>query len=414
MYVLLNNPDVTLELLDGDAATVGVKVTESAGNEVQIFFDRHTGLRTREVRRKRDEDGREAVIEEEFSDYKECQGIKWPTKARMLQDGKLLMEYEIVAFHPAPTLRDELFARPDPADYQAPSSWSQPFALGSQALSLGGVDAAVESLEQFLCEHPHSPLAAEAAYKLACAHSLADRKTEALEAFEDLIRNYTSSTWAVLAIQSHLKAKQVADLAEKFRREGCARGDANSLEIANSLYRFYADRYAGQRRTAKSKAEIIYRIGCCERRLGRQTIFEQAMRAVRQEDADGKWGRLALFWLGEIKHFAARMDDLMQLDDCDGEQYQAFLDISDDFLSLPQRPRAVLPFAAPDEQAGKEGETPSVDAEDRVKCLYYRALLRPSWPQGRGAGRLSGRGEGASRERVGLGMPLLVGRGSLA
>src|SRR5262249_54048273 len=149
---------------------------------------------------------------------------------------------------------------------------------------------------------------------------------------------------------------QTIQLADELRSEGIEKGVNSPLEAASDLYQAYLNRFVGQAQ-ARSKEEVTYKLASCRRRLGDGKAFDAAMQALIEHDRDDKWGKLAAFWKIETKDFASRMDDLMHLEDCDREQYQAFLEMSNEYL-----------FDTP---AKDEDRLPGND--DRLKYLYYRA-----------------------------------------
>ena len=101
------------ELKIGDRATVGLKVTQKGFPDIDLFFDKKTGLPCKaETRQKEGKDGMEMSHAFVFDSYKDFGGIKQFTKIKFLREDKASMEMECSAFQPQEKLDDTLFAKP--------------------------------------------------------------------------------------------------------------------------------------------------------------------------------------------------------------------------------------------------------------------------------------------------------------
>lgn len=114
---LLRQPGVKLaplgELKVGDRETVGLKVTQKGFPDIDLFFDKKTGLPCKtEIRQKEGKQGMEKPHAFVFDAYKDFDGVKQPTKVKFLRDDKVLIELECSEFRPQEKLDDSLFAQP--------------------------------------------------------------------------------------------------------------------------------------------------------------------------------------------------------------------------------------------------------------------------------------------------------------
>ena len=101
------------ELKIGDRATVGLKVSQKGFPDIDLFFDKKTGLPYKsEIRQKEGKDRQEASHAFVFDHYKEFGGIKQSTRVKFLRDDKALLELECSDFNPQEKLDDSLFAAP--------------------------------------------------------------------------------------------------------------------------------------------------------------------------------------------------------------------------------------------------------------------------------------------------------------
>lgn len=95
----------------GDQAVVGVKVSSKGHRDVQLFFDKETGLLAKSANVVKEE-GKEINQEAYYSAYKEVAGVKQPMKIKINRDGKLYVEAENSDIKPADKLDDAVFAKP--------------------------------------------------------------------------------------------------------------------------------------------------------------------------------------------------------------------------------------------------------------------------------------------------------------
>jgi hypothetical protein len=96
-----------------DRATVGVKVSHKGHRDVNLFFDKETGLPAKSETQVKDQmTGQEAKQEAFYSDFKDANGAKYPSKVVIKRDGKLYVESENLEYQFAEKLDDSLFAKP--------------------------------------------------------------------------------------------------------------------------------------------------------------------------------------------------------------------------------------------------------------------------------------------------------------
>jgi len=97
----------------GAQTVVGVKVEHKGRPDVQLFFDKQSGLLLKDTTRVINFlNGKEADQVELFSDYKDYEGVKHPTKLIVKLDGKLLLESELSDFKDRDKLEESAFAKP--------------------------------------------------------------------------------------------------------------------------------------------------------------------------------------------------------------------------------------------------------------------------------------------------------------
>jgi hypothetical protein len=100
--------------VDNKAAT-GVRVSRDGKRDVNLFFDKASGLLVKSEHQVKDVKGggdREMSQETFYADYKPFEGIKHPTKIHMNRDGKIYVEVEMTEVRSLPTLDDAIFAKP--------------------------------------------------------------------------------------------------------------------------------------------------------------------------------------------------------------------------------------------------------------------------------------------------------------
>jgi hypothetical protein len=74
---------------------VGVKVACPGRRDIDLYFDKETGLLVKRESRAKDDNGQEVNEESFFSAYKDVQGTKQPMKIVVKRDGKVFVEAEV-------------------------------------------------------------------------------------------------------------------------------------------------------------------------------------------------------------------------------------------------------------------------------------------------------------------------------
>jgi outer membrane lipoprotein-sorting protein len=97
----------------GDRPVAGVKVARDGHYDVDLYFDKETGdLLKTSTRLKEAMSGKEVEQEASYSDHKDVDGIKVPTKISIKRDGKLFVEAVNSDIKLAEKLDDSVFAKP--------------------------------------------------------------------------------------------------------------------------------------------------------------------------------------------------------------------------------------------------------------------------------------------------------------
>src|SRR5262249_23048421 len=92
---------------------LGVKVTRKDHRDIDLYFDKETGLLLKsETRVKDDGSGQEVAQESFYDDYKEVQGTKQAMKFTGKRDGKVFVEAEATEIELAEKLDASVFAKP--------------------------------------------------------------------------------------------------------------------------------------------------------------------------------------------------------------------------------------------------------------------------------------------------------------
>jgi outer membrane protein assembly factor BamD (BamD/ComL family) len=223
------------------------------------------------------------------------------------------------------------------------------YEAAEKASQAGAYAEAVTAWQAFVHDFPTSPRAAEALYQLAVACTLAGRQPDAQEAYDRLVKDYFTSPWAQFVLAVHLDADKMGALADRLRGHGCHTHQAAKVEHALNVYQLYRSRFLDGPATAsakKTKNEVAYAIADCHRLLGHDAEARGILAQLRDQDKDGKWGKLAALRLGDEHTFQDRLEELIDIDDPDSAQL--FLELADKYLGR-------------------------VKGEQRVKCLFYRA-----------------------------------------
>lgn len=101
------------EIKVGDKPAVGVKVQAKGFREIDLWFDKASGLMVKTQRTTYDLTARKEVLKETYlSDYQEANGVKHARKVRIDQDGKKLLEGEITEYKVLDKVDDREFAKP--------------------------------------------------------------------------------------------------------------------------------------------------------------------------------------------------------------------------------------------------------------------------------------------------------------
>lgn len=101
------------EIMINDRPALGVKVAAKGRRDVDLYFDKETGMLVKSETRVKDEGSGQEVTEESFpTDYKEVQGTKQAMKFTIKRDGKPFMEGEASEITLADKLDANLFTKP--------------------------------------------------------------------------------------------------------------------------------------------------------------------------------------------------------------------------------------------------------------------------------------------------------------
>ena len=90
----------------------GVWVSSKGHRDVNLYFDKETGLLVKTETRVKDDNDQEVTEETFLGDYKEVQGTKQATKLTVKRDGELYLESEVTDYRLAEKLDDRVFAKP--------------------------------------------------------------------------------------------------------------------------------------------------------------------------------------------------------------------------------------------------------------------------------------------------------------
>jgi hypothetical protein len=101
------------EMKDGDHTLEGVKVSHKGHPDVSMYFDKATGLLARLQRKAKDvQSGSDVDQENSYSDFKEFDGVKRPTKLVVKRDGQPYLDLQITDYKVQDKLEDSLFEKP--------------------------------------------------------------------------------------------------------------------------------------------------------------------------------------------------------------------------------------------------------------------------------------------------------------
>jgi hypothetical protein len=99
-----------IKVKDRDA--VGVKVTSAGHKDINLYFDKKTGLLAKDERRTLDDNKQEVTEETFYSDYQEVQGVKVPGKLLVNRDGNKFLEVDVTDYTFSDRIEETEFARP--------------------------------------------------------------------------------------------------------------------------------------------------------------------------------------------------------------------------------------------------------------------------------------------------------------
>jgi hypothetical protein len=119
LYPLVNDKEklYTFALIGeekiNDKATLGVRVSSKDRKDINLYFDKESGLLVKSSRRATDFSGANEVTQDTYySDYKEVSGVKQPMKFLVHHDGKKVIEGEITEVKLVEKIEDSEFAKP--------------------------------------------------------------------------------------------------------------------------------------------------------------------------------------------------------------------------------------------------------------------------------------------------------------
>jgi hypothetical protein len=98
-----------------DKGALGVRVSHGGKRDVNLFFDKASGLLVKVEHQVKDIKGggdKEMSEETFFADYKEFKNIKYPTRVTIKRDAKLYVEADMTDIQPLEAVDDALFAKP--------------------------------------------------------------------------------------------------------------------------------------------------------------------------------------------------------------------------------------------------------------------------------------------------------------
>jgi hypothetical protein len=102
------------EVKVGDGGAVGVRVSHKGHRDINLFFDKKSGLLLKSERTVKDPmmGGKELAQVTLFSDYKDVDGVKQAMKVAIKRDGKDYVEMEVSDLERKDKLDDSVFAKP--------------------------------------------------------------------------------------------------------------------------------------------------------------------------------------------------------------------------------------------------------------------------------------------------------------
>jgi hypothetical protein len=96
-----------------DRPAIGIRVSSKGHRDVNLYFDKELSVLVKsEIRVKDEESGMEVNQESTYSDFKEIDGIKEPTKIVVKKDGKPFVEATVEQVKREEKADDSIFAKP--------------------------------------------------------------------------------------------------------------------------------------------------------------------------------------------------------------------------------------------------------------------------------------------------------------
>jgi hypothetical protein len=100
----------------GDKAAVGIKVVREGREDIQLFFDKDTGLPLKRTWVRKLKLGTELIIDKQevvYDDYKEVDGVKYPARLRIFKDERQTEAAEITELKSVEKFDEKTFAKPE-------------------------------------------------------------------------------------------------------------------------------------------------------------------------------------------------------------------------------------------------------------------------------------------------------------
>jgi hypothetical protein len=95
-----------------DRPVQGIRVSSKGFRDVNLFFDKDSGLLIKTERTVTNEQGRDVMEEEFHSEFRDVDGYKRPTKIVVFQDGKKITEGELIDVKNFDSLPESEFGKP--------------------------------------------------------------------------------------------------------------------------------------------------------------------------------------------------------------------------------------------------------------------------------------------------------------
>jgi hypothetical protein len=96
----------------GDRAVVGFRVSHTGRRAVDLYFDSETWLLVKKRFTRLDDDGKEMEFVTVFEQFRDFDGIKFPTKSTTFRDGQKRFVTEVVEASFVERLPEDTFNKP--------------------------------------------------------------------------------------------------------------------------------------------------------------------------------------------------------------------------------------------------------------------------------------------------------------